>query len=234
MHVIGARWIARLGGLMALVGLSLLPAMSQAASEEDPWESFNRPIFRFNDTVDTYALKPIAQGYRAVTPQFLEDGVHNVFGNIGDVGNLANNLLQGKLHNAGVDTGRLIFNTTFGVLGFFDVAKHMGLQKSNEDFGQTLGVWGLNSGPYLVIPLLGPSTVRDATGRVPDSFLTPYPHMDHVPTRNVTRGVQVVDTRANLLQAERLISGDKYIFIRNAYLQSREFKVKDGQVEDDF
>ncbi|TRO35016.1 VacJ family lipoprotein [Pseudomonas sp. ALS1131] len=234
MHVIGARWIARLGGLMALVGLSLLPAMSQAASEEDPWESFNRPIFRFNDTVDTYALKPIAQGYRAVTPQFLEDGVHNVFGNIGDVGNLANNLLQGKLHNAGVDTGRLIFNTTFGVLGFFDVAKHMGLRKSDEDFGQTLGVWGLNSGPYLVIPLLGPSTVRDATGRVPDSFLTPYPYMDHVPTRNVTRGVQVVDTRANLLQAERLISGDKYIFIRNAYLQSREFKVKDGQVEDDF
>ncbi|WP_417704336.1 VacJ family lipoprotein [Pseudomonas sp.] len=234
MHVIGARWISRLGGLMALVGLSLLPAMSQAASEEDPWESFNRPIFRFNDTVDTYALKPIAQGYRAVTPQFLEDGVHNVFGNIGDVGNLANNLLQGKLHNAGVDTGRLIFNTTFGVLGFFDVAKHMGLRKNDEDFGQTLGAWGLNSGPYLVIPLLGPSTVRDATGRVPDSFLTPYPYMDHVPTRNVTRGVQVVDTRANLLQAERLISGDKYIFIRNAYLQSREFKVKDGQVEDDF
>lgn len=234
MHVIGARWIARLCGLMALVGLSLLPAMSQAASEEDPWESFNRPIFRFNDTVDTYALKPIAQGYRAVTPQFLEDGVHNVFGNIGDVGNLANNLLQGKLHNAGVDTGRLIFNTTFGVLGFFDVAKHMGLRKNDEDFGQTLGVWGLNSGPYLVIPLLGPSTVRDATGRVPDSFLTPYPYMDHVPTRNVTRGVQLVDTRANLLQAERLVSGDKYIFIRNAYLQSREFKVKDGQVEDDF
>ena len=234
MHVIGDRWIARLGGLMALVGLSLLPAMSQAASEEDPWESFNRPIFRFNDTVDTYALKPIAQGYRAVTPQFLEDGVHNVFGNIGDVGNLANNLLQGKLHNAGVDTGRLIFNTTFGVLVFFDVAKHIGLRKNDEDFGQTLGVLGLNSGPYLVIPLLGPSTVRDATGRVPDSFLTPYPYMDHVPTRNVTRGVQVVDTRANLLQAERLVSGDKYIFIRNAYLQSREFKVKDGQVEDDF
>ncbi|WP_212629571.1 VacJ family lipoprotein [Pseudomonas sp. KB-10] len=234
MHVIGARWIARLGGLMALVSLSLLPAMGQAASEEDPWEGFNRPIFRFNDTLDTYALKPVAQGYRAVTPQFLEDGVHNVFGNIGDVGNLANNLLQGKLHNAGVDTGRLIFNTTFGILGFFDVAKHMGLQKNNEDFGQTLGVWGLESGPYLVIPFLGPSTVRDAAGRVPDSLLTPYPYMDHVPTRNVTRGVQVVDTRANLLQAERLISGDKYIFIRNAYLQSREYKIKDGQVEDDF
>ncbi|QMV65505.1 VacJ family lipoprotein [Pseudomonas berkeleyensis] len=234
MHVIGARWVARLGSLMALVGLSLMPAVSQAASEEDPWESFNRPIFRFNDTLDTYALKPIAQGYQAVTPQFLEDGIHNVFGNIGDVGNLANNVLQGKLHNAGVDTGRLIFNTTFGLLGFFDVAKHMGLQKNDEDFGQTLGVWGLNSGPYLVIPFLGPSTVRDATGRVPDSFLTPYPYMDHVPTRNVAMGVEIIDTRASLLSAERLISGDKYIFIRNAYLQSREFKVKDGEVEDDF
>ncbi|AVO51257.1 VacJ family lipoprotein [Pseudomonas mendocina] len=234
MHVFGARWIARLGSLMALVGLSLMPAVSQAASEEDPWESFNRPIFRFNDTLDTYALKPIAQGYQAVTPQFLEDGIHNVFGNIGDVGNLANNVLQGKLHDAGVDTGRLIFNTTFGLLGFFDVAKHMGLQKNDEDFGQTLGVWGVNSGPYLVIPFLGPSTVRDATGRVPDSLLTPYPYIDHVPTRNVTRGVNVIDTRASLLSAERLISGDKYIFIRNAYLQSREFKVKDGEVEDDF
>lgn len=233
MHVNGARWIARLGSLMVLVG-ALLPGMSQAATEEDPWEGFNRAMFRFNDTLDTYALKPVAQGYQAVTPQFLEDGVHNVFGNVGDVGNLANNLLQGKLHDAGVDTSRLIFNTTFGLLGFFDVAKHMGLQKNDEDFGQTLGVWGLDSGPYLVIPFLGPSSVRDAAGRVPDSFLTPYPYMDHVPTRNVTMGVEVIDTRASLLSAERMISGDKYTFIRNAYLQTREFKVKDGEVEDDF
>lgn len=233
MHVTAARWIVRLGSLMALVG-ALLPAMSQAASTEDPWEGFNRAMFRFNDTLDTYALKPVAQGYQAVTPQFLEDGVHNVFGNIGDVGNLANNLLQGKLHDAGVDSGRLIFNTTFGLLGFFDVARHMGLQKNDEDFGQTMGVWGINSGPYLVIPFLGPSTVRDASGRVPDSVMTAYPYIDHVPTRNVIRGVNVVDSRASLLSAERLISGDKYIFIRNAYLQNREFKVRDGEVEDDF
>ncbi|GIZ12067.1 VacJ family lipoprotein [Pseudomonas sp. NCCP-436] len=234
MHVIGARWVARVGSLMALVGLGLLPAAGQAASQEDPWEGVNRAIFRFNDTLDTYALKPIAKGYQAVTPQFLEDGVHNVFGNIGDVGNLANNLLQAKFHDAGVDTGRLIINTTFGLLGFFDVARHMGLQKNDEDFGQTLGAWGVDSGPYVVIPLLGPSTVRDTFSRVPDSFLTPYPYMDHVPTRNVTLAVDVVDTRASLLSAENLISGDKYIFIRNAYLQNREFKVRDGEVEDDF
>jgi len=233
MRVMDASWFAGLGRLAALASLVLLPVMAQAA-EEDPWEGFNRVVFRFNDTLDTYALKPLAQGYQAVTPKFLEDGVHNVFGNIGDVGNLANNLLQGKVHDAGVDTSRLLFNTTLGVLGFFDVAKKMGLNKTDEDFGQTLGVWGLNSGPYLVLPLLGPSSVRDAVGRVPDSFLQPYPYMDHVPSRNVTRGVAVIDTRASLLSAEKLIGGDKYIFIRNAYLQNREFRVKDGDVEDDF
>ncbi|BAU73826.1 MlaA family lipoprotein [Metapseudomonas furukawaii] len=233
MQLIGARWLDLLGRVLACVSLAVLP-VAATASEEDPWEGFNRAMFRFNDTLDTYALKPIAKGYQAVTPQFLEDGVHNVFNNIGDVGNLANDLFQLKLHNAGVDTGRLVFNTTFGLLGFFDVATPMGLQRNDEDFGQTLGYWGVESGPYLVIPFLGPSTVRDAGGKIPDAFLEPYPHMDHVPTRNVTRAVDVVDTRASLLSAEKLISGDKYIFIRNAYLQNREFKVKDGEVEDDF
>lgn len=233
MRMNGASWIDRLGRLCACATLIVLPAMA-SASEEDPWESFNRPVFRFNDVLDTYALKPLAQGYQKVTPQFVEDGVHNVFANIGDVGNLANNLLQGKLHNAGVDSGRLIFNTTFGLLGFIDVASRMGLQRNDEDFGQTLGVWGVNSGPYLVLPLLGPSTVRDAAAKVPDSFLGPYPYIDHVPTRNVTRGVNVIDARARLLSAERMISGDKYIFIRNVYLQSREFRIRDGEVVDDF
>ncbi len=233
MRVTGASWISRLGRLFACTSLALLPVLALAA-EEDPWEGFNRKVFTFNDTIDTYALKPLAQGYQTVTPQFLEDGVHNVFGNIGDVGTLANNLLQGKFHDAGVDTGRLIFNTTFGLLGFFDVAKHMGLAKNDEDFGQTLGAWGLGSGPYLVLPLMGPSTVRDAGATIPDSFLTPYPHIDHVPTRNVIRGVDVIDTRASLLSAERMVSGDKYIFIRNAYMQNREFRVQDGEVEDDF
>ncbi|WP_300650179.1 VacJ family lipoprotein, partial [Pseudomonas sp.] len=181
MPVIGANWIDRLGRLVACASLVLLPLVVQAA-EEDPWEGFNRVIFRFNDTLDIYALKPLAQGYQAVTPQFLEDGVHNVFGNIGDVGNLANNVLQGKLHDAGVDTSRVIFNTTFGLLGFFDVAKKMGLQRSDEDFGQTFGAWGLGSGPYVMLPLLGPSTVRDTFSKVPDSLLQPYRYMNHVPT----------------------------------------------------
>ncbi|MCY1341683.1 putative phospholipid-binding lipoprotein MlaA [compost metagenome] len=234
MRLHAANWIDRLARILACAGLALLPLAAGAATEEDPWESFNRPIFRFNDTLDTYALKPLAQGYQKVTPQFLEDGVHNVFNNIGDVRNLANNLLQGKLHDAGVDTSRLIFNTTFGLLGFFDVGTQMGLTRSDEDFGQTLGAWGVGSGPYLMLPFFGPSTLRDAPAKVPDSFLAPYPYIDHVPTRNVTRGVEVVDTRAALLSAEKMVSGDKYVFIRNVYLQNREFKVQDGEVEDDF
>ena len=233
MRVIEASWLDRLGRLCACAVLAVLPLAANAA-DEDPWEGFNRPVFSFNDTLDTYALKPVAKGYQAVTPQFFEDGVHNVFRNIGDVTNLANNLLQGKVHDAGVDGGRLIFNTTFGLLGFFDVASEMGLQRNDEDFGQTLGYWGLSSGPYLVLPLLGPSTVRDALGIYPDSYAEPYRYMHDVSARNTVAGMKIIDARANLLSAEKLITWDKYIFIRNAYLQSREFKVKDGQVVDDF
>ncbi|MNJ06763.1 putative phospholipid-binding lipoprotein MlaA precursor [compost metagenome] len=235
MRRIGTDVIDRMA--RACVCASLLLASvgaAQAATEEDPWESINRPIFRFNDTVDTYALKPLAKGYQAVTPQFLEDGIHNMFRNLGDVTNLANNVLQLKPHAAGVDTARLIVNTTFGLAGFFDVGTKMGLQRNDEDFGQTLGYWGVGSGPYVMLPLLGPSTVRDAVAKYPDTYTEPYRYIDHVPTRNTALAVDVVDTRASLLSAEKMISGDKYVFIRNAYLQNREFKVKDGEVVDDF
>ena len=141
---------------------------------EDPWESFNRKVYRFNDVLDRWALKPVAKGYRKVTPDVVEDGVHNVFRNLGEARNLANNLLQLKMHDAGVDTARFFFNTTFGLLGFFDVATKMGLQRNDEDFGQTLGAWGVKSGPYVVLPLLGPSTVRDTVSLYPDSFTSQY------------------------------------------------------------
>jgi phospholipid-binding lipoprotein MlaA len=233
MPVTGAGFFDRLAQLFFCAGVALVPMAAQAA-DEDPWESINRPIFRFNDTLDTYALKPIAQGYQYIAPQFVEDGVHNFFNNIGDVGNLANNVLQAKPAAAGVDTARLIFNTTFGLLGFIDVGTKMGLQRNDEDFGQTLGYWGVGSGPFVMLPLLGPSTVRDAIAKYPDTYTSPYRYIDYVPTRNTGFGINLVDTRASLLSAERLISGDKYTFIRNAYLQNREFKVKDGQVQDDF
>lgn len=228
------RWSNRLARLCVCASVMLVPFIAQAATEEDPWESINRPIFRFNDLLDTYALKPLAQGYQAVTPQFLEDGIHNMYRNIGDVGNLANDVLQVKPQAAGVDTARLMFNTTFGVLGFFDVGTKMGLQRNDEDFGQTLGYWGVGSGPYVMLPFFGPSTLRDAPSKYVDGYTEPYRYMNDVSARNMAIGMDVIDTRASLLSTEKLISGDKYVFIRNAYLQNREFKVKDGEVEDDF
>ncbi|MEG2393170.1 MAG: VacJ family lipoprotein, partial [Pseudomonas sp.] len=143
-------------------------------------------------------------------------------------------ILQAKPAAAGVDTARLIFNTTFGLLGFFDVGTKMGLTRSDEDFGQTLGYWGVGSGPYVMLPLMGPSTLRDAPSKYVDGFTGMYRYINDVPVRNSIFGLNIVDTRASLLSSEKLISGDKYTFIRNAYLQNREFKVKDGQVEDDF
>ncbi|KAA0697027.1 VacJ family lipoprotein [Halopseudomonas laoshanensis] len=206
------------------------------SANADPWEPVNRVIFRFNDTLDTYTLKPIAKTYDRFMPQPLDDGISNVFGNLGEPRNLVNNTLQGKFRDAGVDMARFLLNTTVGVVGVFDVATRMGLQRNDEDFGQTLGAWGVSSGPYVVLPLLGPSTVRDGGARVPEA-LANYSYtgqIDHVPTRNTALGTDLVDTRASLLAQEKMIRGDRYNFIRNAFLQNREFKVQDGDVEDTF
>lgn len=228
-----------------LSGVLLTPAMANEpdgyaddydAANADPWEPVNRAIFRFNDTLDTYTLKPIAKAYDRFVPQPLDDGISNVFGNLGEPKNLVNNTLQGKFHDAGVDLARFLLNTTVGVVGIFDVATRMGLQNNDEDFGQTLGAWGVPSGPYVVLPLLGPSTVRDGSARVPEA-LANYSYsgqIDHVPTRNSALGTDLVDTRASILEQEKMIRGDRYTFIRNAFLQNREFKVRDGDVEDTF
>lgn len=238
-----------LSGVLVAGALCLLPSMTLAqetdytdeydqwqdfGEREDPWERANRAVFRFNDTLDRWALKPLAQGYQKVTPDAVETGVHNVFRNVGEVSNFANNVLQFKLRDAGVDTARLFFNTTFGLLGFFDVATKMGLQRNDEDFGQTLGAWGVNSGYYVVLPLLGPSTIRDTAALYPNSYTSMYRYINDVPVRNSVFAVNVIDGRASLLATERLIAGDKYRFIRNAFLQNREFRVRDGNVIDDF
>jgi phospholipid-binding lipoprotein MlaA len=233
MPMTGADLTHRLAQLCLVAGAALGPMAAQAA-DDDPWEDVNRVIYRFNDTLDTYTLKPLAQGYQFITPQFLEDGIHNMFRNIGDVGNFANDVLQGKAHAAGVDTARLLLNTTLGVAGFFDVGTKMGLQRNDEDFGLTLGHWGVPTGPYVMLPLLGPSTVRDGIAKYPDTYTMPYRYMNDIPARNTVFAVETVDTRASLLSGEKVIIGDKYTFIRNAFLQSREFKVKNGKVEDDF
>ena len=218
------------GGL-SLSGL----AVSDEGRQNDPLESFNRAVFVFNDTADRWVLKPIARGYRALTPDPVERGVSRMFGNLGEVLNTVNDVMQGKAGQAGNDVGRLLVNSTVGLAGFFEVAEHWGMPKSEgEDFGQTFAVWGIGQGSYIVLPFLGPSTFRDAPGRALDSLLNPIGFIDHVPTRNQIYGADVLTGRAELLEAEKLISGDKYSFVRDVYLQRREYLISDGQVEDDF
>lgn len=202
--------------------------------EEDPWESWNRKVYGFNETLDRWALRPVAKGYRAVTPKPVRRSVRNVFRNAGEGRNLINNLLQAKFYDAGVDVSRFMFNTTFGLFGIFDVATKMGLQGNNEDFGQTLGKWGVRSGPYMVLPLLGPSTLRDAPAMIPDTYVGVYPYISSYQVRYGIASVQMISIRESLLDTEKLMGGDKYSFIRNAYLQNREYRVNDGDVEDDF
>ncbi|MBH8609934.1 VacJ family lipoprotein [Pseudomonas mohnii] len=226
--------LSRCVQVLTCAGFITLSPLAWANSDADPWEGINRPIFSFNDTLDTYALKPLAQGYQFVTPRIAQDGIHNVFNNLGEVKNLANNLLQAKFHSAGVDTSRFLLNSTVGLVGLIDIATPMGLRRSDEDFGQTLGHWGVNSGPYLVLPLLGPSTLRDAPAVLPDAYANPVRYIGDVPTRNSLYGVGLIDGRAQYIKSEKLITGDKYNFIRSVYLQSREFKIRAGNVEDDF
>lgn len=230
------KWSSLGRSLVMGVALCAGAAHSQAAAEVyDPWEGFNRKVFAFNDGLDSYLLKPLAKGYRAITPRPLETGISNMFDNLLEIRNLVNDLLQGDLAQAGNDSGRLLINTTVGVAGLFDVATHLGLPESDgEDFGQTLAMWGVGQGPYLVLPLLGSSTLRDSLGKPANSLLNPIRYVDHVPTRNSIYGVDIIDTRAGLLDAETLISGDKYTYVRDAYLQRRDFLINNGEVEDGF
>ena len=210
-------------------------ASDQEPAQRDPWEGFNRAVFRFNDTADRWVLKPVATTYRQVTPFFLQAGITNFFGNIGEVTNTVNSVLQWKWSRAGNDAGRFLVNSTVGVVGLFDVAKHMGLEANDgEDFGQTLAVWGVPEGPYLVIPFVGPSTVRDVPGEVVDWYTNPLTYIDHEPTRYAFKFTDLVQTRAGLLKAETLLKGDRYVLLRDAYLQRREYLIKDGELEDDF
>lgn len=223
--------------IFAITILLMLTLVTGCASvnapKADPLEGLNRTTFKVNETVDDYVLKPVAKGYQAVTPGFVRSGVSNAFSNVGDVGTSVNNLLQGKPGNALSDVGRFVVNSTLGVLGLFDVATGMGLEKHEEDFGQTLGSWGVGSGPFLVLPLLGPSTLRDTFAKPVDGY-TGYPrYMGHVPTRNSVQALGLINFRAELLNTTSTLdeaSLDKYQFIRDAYLQRRLSQVHDGKV----
>lgn len=201
----------------------------------DPWQSYNRTIFSFNLKADKYFLKPLAKAYVKLTPVFFRQGVANIFSNILEVPSALNSVLQGKLSHATHNSGRLLINTTLGVAGLFDVAQHMGLQNlEGEDFGQTLAVWGVKSGPYIMLPILGPSTLRDTIAWPVDWYSDPIKYIDHVPTSNTVLAVSLLNTRAGYLPLEKSIIGDKYIFIRDVYLQRRNYLINDGVVEDSF
>lgn len=212
------------------------PAQSDAENEQDsardPLEGFNRAMYTFNDKFDRYLLKPVAKGYRAITPKPVSRGISNFFSNLHDPGIMLNNLLQGKPKQAGSDLGRFLANTTLGIAGLFDVASKMGLEKHSEDFGQTLGKWGVGEGPYLVLPFLGPSNLRDGPALVVDWETYPPNHMEEQSTRNKLLVVEVVDKRAQFLEAgdilEQAAGQDPYIFVREAYRQRRINLIHDG------
>ncbi len=202
------------------------------AEEADPWESFNRPMYIFNEKLDKYVAKPLAQGYQAVTPAPVDRGVTRFFANLDDVQIALNNLLQFKFRAALSDVGRFGINSTLGILGFLDVATGMGLEKHEEDLGQTLGRWGFPSGPYLVLPVLGPSSVRDAVGFAGDWMVNPiFVEIDTAAVRWSLYGVRYVDRRADLLKVSRVLQSaalDPYSFVRDSYLQRRHHLVFDG------
>jgi len=202
------------------------------ADSRDPLEGFNRSMFTFNDNLDQYVAKPLARGYKKITPEPVDRGISNFFSNLDEVSAIVNNSLQLKFRDAASDLGRLAVNSTLGLLGFMDVASNMGLQKHHEDFGQTLGAWGMGPGPYLVLPVIGPSSGRDAVGFTADWFTNPLYYV--VEDAGVSWGLYIirfVDRRADLLKTTDLLESaalDPYSFMRESYLQRRLNQVYDG------
>lgn len=201
-------------------------------SAHDPLEGFNRAMYTFNDKLDKYALKPLAKGYRAITPAPVRKSVANFFSNLHDPMVMLNNFLQGKPGQAASDLSRFMFNSSFGVFGLFDVSTKMGLPKHDEDFGQTLAVWGVGDGPYLVLPLFGPSNMRDAPALAVDWETYPPNHLKDSGTRDKLFVVEVIDKRSQLLEASDILAQaagqDPYVFVREAYRQRRRNLIYDG------
>ena len=224
--------ISTLGKAALALGLTALLAGCAGPNPRDPYEGYNRAMFKFNDTVDEYALKPAATAYRNVLPSFVQTGVNNFFSNLGDAWTTINDVMQGKGQQGLSDLSRFALNSTVGILGLFDVASDAGLPKHKEDFGQTLGTWGVGSGPYLVLPLLGPSTVRDTAALPLDIKGDIWGYKEPVYLRNTGIAIRTVDIRANLLDASSLLEDaalDRYEFIRDGFLQRRESLIYDGE-----
>ena len=202
---------------------------SDARVESKQWESANRGVHRFNTGLDRMVVKPLAKGYQAITPTIVDRGVTNFFGNLSDVKTTVNSLLQLKGRSAASSAGRVVVNSTVGIGGVFDVASKIKLKKYNEDFGQTMARWGVKSGPYVMLPLLGPSTLRDTAGLVVDGFIDPS---NYVKYPVALTAVKVVDKRADLLTADKALkdlSADQYSALRDVWLQRRAYQLRDGK-----
>lgn len=221
---------AILPGLAALLALAGDAAAEETVAGDDPWMGFNRAVFRFNDTIDVFFFEPVAKGWAFLVPDPVEESLSNVFSNLGEPRVVMNDLLQGKGKQAGRDTARFLVNTTFGVLGFADVATGWGLEEHKEDFGQTLGVWGVPPGPYLVLPLLGPSSPREALGEAVDTVSSIYWYFVPIEPNLVVRGVGQVNSRAEMIDTVRRVkeaSLDYYAAVRDAYRRYRQGYVED-------
>lgn len=223
--------------LMVLL-LALSAAPGWAGDQEknpDPFESVNRKVFAFNDVMDRWLIRPVAKGYDWITPDPLQRGIGNFYANLYDFNSTINGVLQWRWEGVAQSSGRFLVNSTVGLLGFFDVATRMGIRPYRTDFGHTLAIWGLDSGPYLMVPFFGPRTVRSGTGTLFDLFTSvPALYIDDGIVRWSIWGLELIDGRARLLETDELVSGDRYIFIRDVYLQTRENIVNEGVVEDDF
>lgn len=206
--------------------------VEEAAEDADPYESFNRKVYKFNNAVDRAVLKPLARGYDKLLPDTVQRRIGNFFRNLTEPTVAINNLLQGKVNDAFAATARFLANSTIGIGGLFDVATKAGVPRQQEDFGQTLAVWGAEPGPYLVLPFLGPRTVRDSFGLVADWYTDPVTYIDNEPVRYGLRGLYFVDTRWQLMDASRVLeqaTDDEYLFVREAYLQRRNSLIRDGK-----
>jgi len=225
----GFRNSTAVGIVLAIIFALFLVSRPASAAEADPFESVNRVTHKFNRIVDGLLLKPIATTYDAVTPRFVRTGVKNIFSNLDDIQVTVNDLAQFKFKQAASDFGRFAVNSTVGVGGLFNVAGPvLGLEKHREDFGQTLAHWNIGAGPYIVLPFLGPSTVRDSFGLIVDSLVDPVPNISHVETRNAVVASEIVDFRASVLSFDDFVIGDDYLFIRGFYMQRREYLENDG------
>ncbi|WP_234413942.1 VacJ family lipoprotein [Ideonella sp. A 288] len=239
--VVAALALSLAGGCAVLGPVSsseVAATTGPTTSRSDPWERFNRAVFGFNEVVDVAVVKPAAQVYRDVVPRIVRTGINNVFGNLGDLWSAANLVLQLKPQPALEMGMRVATNTVFGLGGLLDVAEEMGLERrSYEDFGQTLGRWGLSTGPYLVLPILGPSTVRDGTARIVDNRYSPGRiALREQRDRNTALGLQALSARVGLLNASRVLDDialDKYVFVRDAYLARRRSQIYDGEPPED-